>query len=96
MMIYSYRCMTCKEVTDASREIDDRNNAPPCEHCGKETRKIISLYRVHRDLDPYYDDNLETFVQSKQHRKQVMQQQGVSEHFGQNWHTSAIKKRKPQ
>lgn len=92
-MIYQYRCRTCKEITEAVRAIEDRNNAPPCE-CGGETRKIISLYKIHGDMEPYYDENLQTHIQGKQHRQRVMKEQGVSEHFGQNWHTSARKHRK--
>jgi putative FmdB family regulatory protein len=92
-MIYEYRCKACKEITEAHRSIDDRNNCPKCA-CGGETRKIISAYRVHGDMEPYYDDNLETYIQSKQHRQKVMKEKGVSENFGQGWYTSAIKERK--
>ena len=73
----------------------DREVCPSCEKCDGITRKIISLkYAVHGDFDPYFDDNLETYITSKQHRKRVMQEQGVAEHFGQNWHTSDKKHRK--
>ena len=92
-MQYEYRCGTCKEITVADRSVADRNNAPVCEF-GGETRKIISLHKAHSDLTPYYDDTLETFIQSKQHRKDVMKDQGVSENYGQGWYTSARKHRK--
>ena len=91
-MKYEYRCRTCKEITEAERSVTDRNDSPTCE-CGGETRKIISLHKAHSDLTPYYDDTLETFIQSKQHRKVVMKQQGVSENFGQGWYTSSRKLR---
>ena len=94
MILYQYRCLTCKEITDCTREIEDRNNAPACKDCGRSTRKIISLHYVHGDMEPYYDDNLETHIQGKQHRERVMKEKGVSENFGQNWHTSSIKHRK--
>lgn len=92
-MIYQYRCLICKEITDAVRTVDERNNCPDCA-CGGETRKIISLYSVHSDMAPYYDENLQTHIQGKQHRQKVMKQQGVSEHYGQNWYTSARNVRK--
>jgi hypothetical protein len=41
------------------------------------------------DLEPYYDDNLETGIKSKQHRKEVMRERGVYEKFGKGWYTSA-------
>jgi putative FmdB family regulatory protein len=93
MILYEYRCKVCDEITEAVRDVDDRNNCPTC-LCGGETKKIISSYRTHSDLTPYFDENLQTFIQGKQHRKKVMKEQGVSEHFGQNWYTSARKARK--
>ena len=94
MPIYEYRCHLCKELTDAFRSVADRDTCPDCKHCGSGTKKIISGYKVHSDMVPYYDENLQTHIQSKQHRRSVMKAQGVEEHFGQNWHTSAVKHRK--
>lgn len=94
MILYQYRCRDCEEVTDALREIEDRDNALTCE-CGGDTRKIISLYHVHSDLEPYYDDNLGTFIEGKQHRQRVMADKGVSENYGQGWFTSSVNHRKP-
>ena len=85
MILYQYRCELCNELTDASREIEERNDCPKCEHCGGKTRKIISRYAAHSDLAPYYDDNLQSYVKSKQHRKSVMREQGVSEKYGKGW-----------
>jgi putative FmdB family regulatory protein len=93
MPIYQYECGDCQEITDAWRSVAERNDCPKCE-CGGETKKIISAYHAHGDLEPYFDDNLQTFIQSKQHRKQVMQEQGVFENIGQGWYTSARKTRK--
>jgi putative FmdB family regulatory protein len=86
MPLYEYRCLTCRETTEAMRSVADRDNAPACDHCGEVTRKIISLNgKVHPDFEPYYDDNLETDVKSKQHRKKVMQEKGVVEAYGKGW-----------
>ena len=93
MFTYQYRCITCKDITDAMRSVEDRDNCPPCE-CGGNTKKIISLYTVHSDLAPYYDEHLETHIRGNQHRQRVMKEQGVSEYYGQGWHTSARKSRK--
>lgn len=86
-MLYTYRCQdeACKKTTDARRSIEDRDNAPECEHCGGVTRKIISMYRVHSDIAEYYDDNLETHITGKQHRERVMKEKGVSEIVGKGW-----------
>ena len=93
MPIYEYRCRDCQKITDAYRSVVNMWEAPDCQ-CGGKTRKIITRrFSVHSDLTPYYDEHLETHIESKQHRKQVMAEQGVSEKFGQGWHTSAKKHR---
>lgn len=84
-MMYEYRCRKCREITTAMRSVENRDDAPECEHCGGKTRKIISLNKVHADCEPYYDDNLQTHIKSKQHRKKVMKEQGVSEAYGKGW-----------
>lgn len=84
--LYEYRCQNCSEITEAVRSVEDRNDAPACAHCNGETRKIISLNsKVHPDFAPYYDDNLETHIESKQHRKAVMKEKGVYEAYGRGW-----------
>ena len=87
MLLYEYRCRNedCREITEAYRSVKDRNNTPECSECGGPTRKIISIQRVHPDFEPYYDDNLETDIQSKQHRRKVMKEQGVTEAYGKGW-----------
>jgi len=85
MPLYSYRCEKCSLMTDAFRAIDNRNRTPKCEHYGGKTNKTISLCRVHPDFEPYYDDNLESHIKSKQHRQKVMKDRGVTEAYGKGW-----------
>jgi len=85
MPIYEYRCPGCHELTEAYRRVSERNDAPACRACGGATNKIISAGRVHPDFSPYYDDNLEAWVKSKQHRKKIMREQGVVEAYGKGW-----------
>jgi putative FmdB family regulatory protein len=92
MPLYEYECSGCQTHKDEFRTVAQRNNAPTCE-CGTTMHKIIAGYRVVGDLEPYYDENLESVVKSKQHRREVMREQGVSEKFGTNWLTAASSKR---
>jgi putative FmdB family regulatory protein len=88
MPLYEYRCRTepCGELTEAIRSVADREDCPSCSHCGGNTRKIISFTQaVHPDFAPYYDDNLETHIKSKQHRKKVMKEKGLVEAYGKGW-----------
>ena len=84
MPTYSYRCHDCNEVTDAFRHVSDRDVCAPCD-CGGKTRKIFSNSRIHSDITPYFDENLECYIQGKQHRNRVMKERGVSEVFGKGW-----------
>lgn len=84
--IYEYRCQACEEITENYRTVDERHNAPGCKHCGGTTNKILSLgFKTHGDISPYYDENLESWVDSKQHRKRIMEEQGVEEAYGKGW-----------
>lgn len=83
MILYEYQCVDCDKITDALRAIDDRNNCPKCA-CGGETKKIISKQRVHGDFVPYLDQNIgnePTWIKSKQHRKEVMKKNGVTDGY---------------
>jgi len=85
-LIYQYRCRDCKEITEAIRKVEDRDEPVLCDGCGGDCRKIISLSRPHPDMQPYYDENLETHIESRQHREKVMKEKGVSEAYGKGWH----------
>ena len=78
-MLYQYRCRdeACKKITDVSRSVARRNDPQPCKFCGSDARKIISLSRPHPDMQPYYDENLETHIMGRQHREKVMKKKGV-------------------
>lgn len=83
MPLYSYQCQSCNEIRDEFRSVAERDNAPAC--CGEPMRKLIGGYRVVPDLEPYYDENLEKYIKSKRHRKQVMREQEVCESYGKGW-----------
>ena len=85
MPTYQYQCPTCQGLEEAFRSVAERNEAPMCSVCSVPTKKIISAYAVVPDLRPYWDDNLESGIKSKQHRKEVMKERGVSEKYGKGW-----------
>lgn len=81
--IYSYECEDCGLAKDEYRSVAKRNDSPLC--CGSPMKKVISGYRVIGDLEPYYDENLESFIKSKRHRQQVMREKDVYESYGKGW-----------
>ena len=76
---YSYECPGCGDVKDEYRSVAKRNDCPMCKTCDREMRKIITPGFVRPDIAPYYDDNLQTYVESRQHKKQVMREQEVTD-----------------
>lgn len=83
-MIYSYQCPDCGAVKDEWRTVAHRNDPCPCE-CGTAMVKLIGGHNVVPDLEPYFDENLECGIKSKQHRKQVMREREVCERYGKGW-----------
>lgn len=83
MPLYDWKC-ECGRVEDEFRRMAERNVPKVCQ-CGRAMERIITSYHAIGDVDPYYDDNLESWVKSKQHRKEVMRDKGVSEYYGKGW-----------
>jgi putative FmdB family regulatory protein len=83
MPLYEYSC-SCGKSVDEFRSVANRNRAPKC--CGKPMKKVIGGHSVVADVEPYYDDNLESVVKSRQHRRSLMKERGVYEKFGKGWH----------
>lgn len=84
MPLYAYEC-ACGKRKDEFRKVKDRNRGPKCE-CGGRMKKLIGGHNVAPDMQPYFDDNLQTYIKGKQHRRAVMAEQGVSEKIGRGWY----------
>jgi putative FmdB family regulatory protein len=85
MPIYDYQCTNgCGTIADVFAKMDDK--VITCPHCGADCKRLIAVQQaVHGDME-YYDDNLETYIKSRKHRKQVMREKGVSERYGKGWY----------
>lgn len=84
-MIYAYECPDCGAVKDEIRRVEDRNNCPECDLCKVTMKKLIGGHNVVGDMEPYYDENLETGIKSRKHRERVMKEKGVYEKIGRGW-----------
>ena len=83
MPLYEYQCEDCKEITEEFKKVAECLVCPTCK-CGGNTAKIISKANVHPDFEPYLDENIgdePTWIKSKQHRKQVMKENGVTDGY---------------
>lgn len=86
MPVYSYKCKKCGVLADKINTIDNRKQGPEC--CGEIMTQYYGNYHVVPDFEPYIDYNLSekpVYVKSKQHRKQIMKERGISEKYGKNW-----------
>lgn len=85
MPSYDFLCETCHKQEEVFMKLADYK-APDC--CGQKMKQVLGNYSVIRDVEPYLDINLTdkpVWVKSKQHRKKLMQEYGVTEKFGKNW-----------
>lgn len=89
-MIYDCKCDECGRLHEIVRKMDERDkDLPTC--CGQVTRRVISRQYAHSDFEPYLDENLADkngnprWIKSKQHRKEVLTREGLSEAYGKGW-----------
>lgn len=86
MPVYAYKCAQCGRQEDKFNKMADHKNGPEC--CGKVMRQHFESIKVIPDFEPYVDYNISdkpVLVKSKQHRKELMKRNGVSEAYGKGW-----------
>ena len=78
MPLYDFEC-SCGCIKEFIAAIDEIKKCPAC-GC-KMKRLIPSSFSINMGVGPYgyYDDDLQTYVHTNKHRRQVMKEQGVSE-----------------
>lgn len=78
MPLYEYQCPSCDQIMESLQKPDVATI--PCPTCPDwYAERIISLPTVRPDLVPYYDDGLGARVESRAHRRQLMQQASLVE-----------------
>ena len=85
MPAYDFLCQKCSKKEEVFMKLADYKK-PDC--CDQPMKQIIGNYHIVMDLKPYLDENLSeqpVYVRSKKHRRQLMQEAGVTEKFGKGW-----------
>ena len=85
MPIYDYHCPNCGDLQDIWAKIDEMEMQ--CSECMAPMTRLISPTRIMCDIEPYFDENLGDakkcpegqWVKSRQHRKNIMKEQGLRE-----------------
>ena len=78
MPTYDFICESCKKTSEVFCSIDDRAGQT-CEHCGGALKQQIVAPYVPQEFVPHFDKGLGVYVNSRQHRKQIMRQKGLIE-----------------
>lgn len=79
LRLNDYQCDVCGIVFERLAEPGEKVFCPKCDD---ETRRLLPMVRINMGPVPiggHWDDNLQAFVQSDNHRKELMRQQGVTE-----------------
>lgn len=79
MPMYEYACPECGQETMELRKIDQRHESLLCPSCTAPMRLTLSLPALLPEFHSYYDDGLGKRVESRDHRKRLMQEAGVEE-----------------
>lgn len=77
MILYDFECSECGNVFEHLAHVDDRLTT--CPDCNGESKRLISAPNINMGVGAYgyYDDTLQTYINSNRHRKQVCREQGV-------------------
>lgn len=84
LRMFDFQCRDCGQTVE--RMVRTWDQGKRCEtvscECGGKLKKMPVLFRVNMGPVPlvgYWDDNLETYIRTNNHRKQVMREKGVCE-----------------
>ena len=77
MPLYTYECKKCGTIGDFITKMDELQKCP---HCGEEMYRPPQACHFNIGVPPYgyYDDDLETYIHSNRHRREVMREKGVT------------------
>ena len=77
--LYDYECPKCGHTAE---QLTRTGDVFICPEDGATLKQMPPVFRINTGPVPitgYFDDNLQTFIRTNTHRKQVMEEQGVCE-----------------
>lgn len=76
--LYDYQCEKCGHTAEHLTRTGD---VFKCPEDGTVLKRMPPVFRINMGatVHGYYDDNLQTFIRTNTHRKEVMLEQGVTE-----------------
>jgi putative FmdB family regulatory protein len=83
LRLFDFRCNKCGNETEKLiRVLDDGCETVMCPKCEGRMDRLPPSFRINMGPVPivgYYDDNLQTYIRTNTHRREVMERQGVTE-----------------
>lgn len=79
LRLYDFECNYCGRQKEFMVYPDEE---PECPLCCCDMKRLPPVFRINMGPVPlvgYWDDNLNTYIRTNTHRKQIMADQGVTE-----------------
>jgi hypothetical protein len=93
MPLYSLECPRCGDLDEHFMGANDALVEVPCDHCGwmmsraKDRAYYADIPAIRGDtcagcdnMSNYYDDGLDTFITSRDHRKRIMEERKLTDY----------------
>lgn len=82
MPLYDYECEKCKKIFDDYKPVDEREYST-CPDCKGRAKKIFTLsnfnFSIFHDYVDYHIGSEPVHIKSKEHKKQILKENGLSE-----------------
>jgi len=85
MPLYVMKCEQCGHTGEYINHIDEYENCPDCK---VPMKRILQPFGICMGCGAYgyYDDNLQTYINTNKQRKEEMRKQNVTEKIGKGWY----------
>lgn len=92
MPLYDLCCPLCGKINEVAMGVDDQEVVYNCESCDAEITRCANQYYANKRIAisgdtcansvdySGWDDGLDTYVRSRDHRKQIMAERGLTEY----------------
>ena len=80
MPLYIYECEKCGTVGEFITGMEEYQKCPECKTTMKRLPTPFNINMGPVPTGGYYDDNLESYIQTNEQRKRLMREKGITEH----------------
>ena len=85
LVVFDYHCVACDKIEEMIVSYSDRL-LQKCQRCGADMVRLFTASgfdgSYERKRFPYYDEQLDRNIESKQHKREVLKEMGLVQHDG--------------